>query len=53
MAYRNKTYVCFDGDNDIHYFDHQIDLVEIGKFLDPVCRYTEINSMHNGTGTPI
>lgn len=20
MAYRNKTYVCFDGDNDIHYY---------------------------------
>ncbi len=20
MAYRNKTYMCFDGDNDIHYF---------------------------------
>ena len=20
MAYRNKTYLCFDGDNDIHYF---------------------------------
>ena len=19
VAYRNKTYVCFDGDNDIHY----------------------------------
>ena len=20
MTYRNKTYVCFDGDNDIHYY---------------------------------
>lgn len=20
MAYRNKTYVCFDGDNDMHYY---------------------------------
>ncbi len=20
MGYRNKTYMCFDGDNDIHYF---------------------------------
>ncbi len=20
MAYKNKTYVCFDGDNDIHYY---------------------------------
>jgi hypothetical protein len=20
MAYRNKVYMCFDGDNDIHYF---------------------------------
>jgi hypothetical protein len=20
MAYRNKTYVAFDGDNDIHYY---------------------------------
>ncbi len=20
MAYRNKTYVCFDGDSDIHYY---------------------------------
>lgn len=20
MSYRNKTYVCFDGDNDIHYY---------------------------------
>lgn len=20
MAYRNKTYICFDGDNDIHYY---------------------------------
>ena len=20
MPYRNKTYVCFDGDNDIHYY---------------------------------
>lgn len=20
MVYRNKTYVCFDGDNDIHYY---------------------------------
>jgi hypothetical protein len=20
VAYRNKTYVCFDGDNDIHYY---------------------------------
>lgn len=20
MAYRNKTYLCFDGENDIHYF---------------------------------
>ena len=20
MAYRNKVYVCFDGDNDIHYY---------------------------------
>lgn len=20
MAYRNKSYVCFDGDNDIHYY---------------------------------
>ena len=21
MAYRNKTYVCFDGDNDIRYYN--------------------------------
>jgi hypothetical protein len=20
VAYRNKTYICFDGDNDIHYY---------------------------------
>lgn len=20
MAYRNKTYICFDGDNDMHYY---------------------------------
>ncbi len=20
MAYRNKTYVCFDGDKDMHYY---------------------------------
>ena len=20
MAYRNKTYVCFDGDSDMHYY---------------------------------
>ena len=21
MAYRNKTYICFDADNDIHYYN--------------------------------
>jgi len=37
MAYRNKVYVCFDGDNDIHYYRlmmawHQSDDTSFGFY---------------------
>ncbi|WP_436644539.1 TIR domain-containing protein [Microbaculum sp. FT89] len=31
MAYRNKTYVCFDGDTDMHYYRMMLAWVESDK----------------------
>ena len=49
MAYRNKTYVCFDADNDIHYYR----LMEAWKENDKIAfdfqNAHELNNLRDGS----
>jgi len=49
MAYRNKTYVCFDADNDIHYYR----LMQAWKENDAIAfdfhNAHEINNLRDGS----
>jgi len=49
MAYKNKTYVCFDADNDIHYYRLMTAWKENDKIAFNFHNAHEINNLRDGS----
>lgn len=49
MAYRNKTYVCFDADNDMHYYNLMKAWKENGRIAFNFHNAHEINNLRDGS----
>jgi len=49
MAYRNKTYVCFDADNDIHYYRLMQAWKENDRIAFDFQNAHEINNLRDGS----
>jgi hypothetical protein len=49
MAYRNKTYVCFDADNDIHYYRLMTAWKENERIAFNFHNAHEINNLRDGS----
>lgn len=49
MAYRNKTYVCFDADNDIHYYRLMTAWKENDRIAFDFHNAHEINNLRDGS----
>lgn len=49
MAYRNKTYVCFDGDTDMHYYRMMMAWSENKSFSFSFYNAHDLNSARDGS----
>lgn len=49
MAYRNKTYICFDADNDIHYYRLMEAWKENGNIAFDFNNAHELNNLRQGS----
>ena len=49
MAYRNKTYICFDGDTDIHYYRLMTAWKENEKNIFDFHNAHELNNLRDGS----